>query len=357
MDATAFSPDYVTARSRFRAAVAGAGGRLETLPLDARGPGGESLGIDVAWLGAASPRRVLLHSSGLHGVEGFAGSAIQLQLLDDAPAIPADAALVLAHVLNPYGMAWLRRVNEENVDLNRNFLAPGTDYAGAPAAYGRFDAYLNPPSPPSRDFFVLRSAWLIARYGLPVLKQTFAGGQYEYPKGLFFGGRRLQQGPERLQAWVAERLGGAGSVVAIDVHTGLGPFGEDTLLVPEEPGSPLFERLRGVFGERVAGHDPARSVSYVLSGGYPTMLARVLPKATLYFLNQEFGTHKPIRVLHALRQENRWHHHGGGGLDHPTKRALKAAFCPDDAAWRDAVLARGRALLAQAAGLAFSASP
>lgn len=29
----------------------------------------------------------------------------------------------MVHVLNPYGMAWLRRVNENNVDLNRNFRA------------------------------------------------------------------------------------------------------------------------------------------------------------------------------------------------------------------------------------------
>jgi hypothetical protein len=30
--------------------------------------------------------------------------------------MPADAAIVLVHILNPYGMAWLRRFNENNVD-------------------------------------------------------------------------------------------------------------------------------------------------------------------------------------------------------------------------------------------------
>src|SRR5438477_12735844 len=128
-----FSPDYFTARDRFREAAAGAGGRMETLPLDAKGPGGENLGIDIAWFGAENPRRVLLHSSGLHGVEGFAGSAIQLQLLNDVPTISEDTALIVVHVLNPYGMAWLRRSNENNVDLNRNFLVD-EPYAGAPDA-------------------------------------------------------------------------------------------------------------------------------------------------------------------------------------------------------------------------------
>src|SRR5438093_8933584 len=114
--------------------AATAGGRLETLSLDAKGPNDEGLGIDIAWFGAENPRRVILHSSGLHGVEGFAGSAIQLQLLDSLPPLPKDAALILVHVLNPYGMAWLRRANENNVDLNRNCSPYGT-YGGARSAY------------------------------------------------------------------------------------------------------------------------------------------------------------------------------------------------------------------------------
>src|SRR5215471_3159223 len=122
-----FSPDYFTAKGRFREIVRAVGGRLETISIDAKGPNGEDLGIDIAWFGAENPRRVLLHSSGLHGVEGFAGSAIQLQLLNELPALAKDAAVILVHILNPYGMSWLRRANENNVDLNRNFLKDG-DY-------------------------------------------------------------------------------------------------------------------------------------------------------------------------------------------------------------------------------------
>src|SRR5438128_436045 len=114
------------------------GGRLEILPIAAKGPRGEDLSVDVGWFGAAEPDHVLVHSSGIHGVEGFAGSAIQLQIIDALPAIAENAALVLVHVLNPYGMAWLRRVNEENVDLNRNCLEDAA-YSGAPPAYAVCD--------------------------------------------------------------------------------------------------------------------------------------------------------------------------------------------------------------------------
>jgi Protein of unknown function (DUF2817) len=97
-----FSTDYITARQRFRDAVATSGGRLGSLKLAATGPQGEDLTIDVAWFGSEKPRRVFVHSSGLHGVEAFAGSAIQLQWLEEGIlALPEDAAIVLVHVLNP----------------------------------------------------------------------------------------------------------------------------------------------------------------------------------------------------------------------------------------------------------------
>src|SRR5436190_22592979 len=86
---TFFSPDYFTAQKRFRDAVIHGGGRLETIPLDAKGPNGEPLGIDIGWFGPQQPQRLLIHSSGLHGVEGFAGSAIQLQFLGKLPELPA----------------------------------------------------------------------------------------------------------------------------------------------------------------------------------------------------------------------------------------------------------------------------
>ncbi len=345
-----FSQNYITARSRFREAVKKAGGRLESLPLDAKGPAGEDLSIDIAWFGADQPRRVLLHSSGLHGVEAFAGSAIQLQWLEAGlPSIPDDAAIVLVHVLNPYGMAWLRRFNENNVDLNRNFLGPDEDYAGAPEGYRKLDSFLNPPTSPSSDFYYVRAGWLVARYGLSTLRQAVAGGQYDYPRGLFFGGKQLQQGPREYQDWLARHFPAVEHIAAIDVHTGLGKYGIDTLLVETEQ----YDTLKTIFGERVAPLAPERSPAYRVRGGYNSLLARMVPKAKSYFVCQEFGTYHSVRVLHALREENRWHQHGGGTVEHATKSELKEFFCPGDEAWRKAVLARGKELLQQATGLVF----
>jgi len=46
-----------------------------------------------------------------------------VNLLAHLPTTLAQGqAAVLVHAINPYGFAWTRRVNEDNVDLNRNFV-------------------------------------------------------------------------------------------------------------------------------------------------------------------------------------------------------------------------------------------
>jgi predicted deacylase len=122
----AFSPDYITARERFRAASSSFGYQHTAYPIDQISPTGEALTIDVSISNSPSPSSVVVISSGLHGVEGFLGSAIQLAFLEKhriiTSSLSSDIKVVLIHALNPYGFAWRRRWNEDNIDLNRNFL-------------------------------------------------------------------------------------------------------------------------------------------------------------------------------------------------------------------------------------------
>jgi hypothetical protein len=343
-----FSPDYITARSRFRAAARGAGARLHELPLAAAGPAGEALTIDAAWLGAPHARRVVLHTSGLHGVEAFAGSAIQGALLERPPALAADCALVLVHVLNPWGMAWLRRTNENNVDLNRNFLREGERWSGASEAYRQIDRTLNPRSLPARDFFVIRAQALALRHGFNTLKQAVAEGQYEFPRGLFYGGRELAEAPHLYLAWVAKHLERARYVLAIDVHTGLGRWAGEMLFPEPAPGATPATALEQALDRRLGAARDARA-AYAIRGGMGGRLSQTVPHAALDFILQELGTYRVLTVLHALREENRWHHYGAGTIDHPAKQRLREVLCPSDPAWRRQVVARGVALASAAA--------
>ncbi len=223
-----FSKNYAAARTRFIAAACAAGATMDELHLDAMGLDGMPLATEIAWFGSEAPERAIVHSSGIHGVEGFAGSAIQLALLSSELALPDDCALIVVHCLNPYGMAWRRRYNENNVDLNRNFVVDEAKRSGAADAYHRLAGLLNPTRLPGVDMFYPRALFSILNHGMPALRQAVAEGQYEYPKGLFFGGKQFEQSTMLFLGWLSLRLKSVRKLFAIDVHTGLGKWGSET---------------------------------------------------------------------------------------------------------------------------------
>ena len=351
-----FSPDYSTARNRFRDAARHAGASLDALMLEARGPLQEDLTIDIARLGGRDARRALLHTSGLHGVEAFAGSAVQLAILANPPALPAGCELVLVHALNPYGMAWRRRANENNVDLNRNFLRRDERWEGAPALYPRLDPLLNPPSAPARDGFRLRLALLALRHGPRVVRQAIAEGQYEFPRGLFFGGKSLEPGPRLYLDWLRRNLSQAAHLFALDLHTGLGRRGESTLILEPGTGATPALALARALGTQLV--DPAAGQAvFRIRGGMGGALPQTLPGARIDFLLQEIGTCPTLAVLQALREENRCHYFSPAGIHHPAKLALLDALSPASATWRKRAVVHGLTLLHAAAKFAYREGP
>src|SRR5205085_4675778 len=120
-----FASEYAEARAGFLAAAAKRGLTVETTLNPLKGAKGEDLATDAALLGAADAPSLLILTSGTHGVEGFCGSGCQRALLDDddmARRLEAGrVAVLVVHAVNPHGFSHLRRVNEDNVDMNRNF--------------------------------------------------------------------------------------------------------------------------------------------------------------------------------------------------------------------------------------------
>lgn len=329
---------------RFREDARRAGFELAAYPIGMQGPDGHALTIDVARRGPSRASRALVVSSGLHGIEGYFGSAVQRTWLAQAPhALVDDVRVVLVHALNPFGFAFHRRVNEENVDLNRNFLCQGEAYEGAHQAYRELDALLNPESAPRRlEPFLLRTLPSLRRHGFKTLKNAVAQGQYAYPRGLFYGGH----GPTTTQRLLGEHtagwLEGAERVVHLDLHSGRGKFGDYALCVDMAPTEPRFRGLARAFGaDVVEGFDP-NGVLYEVRGGLGRWLEALLPGTQYDCLLAEFGTYNALHVLAALRAENRAHHHAADrpALLRRAKRALFEAFCPRSPRWRRTVVAR-----------------
>lgn len=352
LDTAVFSSDYALARARFRDSAARAGFELAVYPIDQRGPDGIELTVDVAVRGPERASHALVVSSGLHGIEGYFGSAVQLAWLAEQDAhAPAARRTVLIHALNPYGFAWRRRVNEENVDLNRNFLLRDQSYRGAHPSYRELDGLLNPPSPPTPgEPFVLKAGWAIARRGFRALKNAVAQGQYEFPAGLFFGGTAPSRSARILAEHLPSWIGRPERVLHLDLHSGRGAYGRYALCVDRPARDPRVVELGKRFGAaHVEAFDP-RGVLYEIRGALGPWLEQLVPSVQYDCLLAEFGTYGALPVLAALRAENRAHHHAPDheALREQTKRRLLEAFCPVAERWRRLVLARALEVLRQA---------
>lgn len=338
-----YSPDYQTARRRFQSAATEANALQERHRLLPEKYVEHDLSIDVALIGNEYPDWTLVVSSGLHGVEGFFGSAIQSAVLaqfGSGRLLPDNGRIVLVHAINPFGFHFLRRVNEDNVDLNRNFILSEQEYKGRPPGYDRLNDFLNPQSPPSlMEPLWLKAMALLSRAGAPALKLGIVSGQYDYPKGLFFGGHKAAWSTCIVQSNFRRWLGGAQRIVHIDFHTGLGPFGTYKLLLPADTSDVKW--YQHWFGaESVEETMDENGTAYRSTGNMGRWLNQHLSDLDYRYFNAEFGTYSPLRTLGALRSENRAHYYSpsGSSAHNRAKARIKECFCPESKKWRTTTL-------------------
>lgn len=182
----------------------------------------------------------------------------------------------MVHAVNPVGMNEYRRFNENNVDLNRNGIITVSNSddddsnddsnsdSDSENVYSSFDDFLAKRDPNfagyddfhylfAPDFekddygdhgnlslyettlgYYAKAIPALAQHGMKALKRTMVAGQYHRPDGLMYGGREYQTSVRRLMEFFEEDrpefFRDSPSLVWIDVHTGLGPFGKDSVL-------------------------------------------------------------------------------------------------------------------------------
>jgi hypothetical protein len=302
--------------------------------------------IDWGFTGDPTAADVLVYTSGLHGIEGYAGSAVQRKLL----ALGESRPVLWLHALNPWGMANFRRVNESNVDLNRNFLPEGASYAADDAAYAQLDGLLNPKRPPVRDLFLAHAAYHLLRHGMSSLRNAVARGQYSFPEGIFYGGSKLEATTRELTGFLPGRLMGKRRVVHIDLHTARGPRGEYVAFLEKGDGTEQA-RAKPLFGTRLRAWEAGSADGYEMRGGMLPELMRRVPGVRYDAITLEFGTATDLSIVRALRAENQLHFHGRRTPDHPALHAMREAFYPDDARWQAGVVGHAQGIHRQAAAL------
>ena len=332
-----FRNDYAACRELFLERAGRSGGRLVRALNPALGPDDLKLTTDFLRLGPEEAEQALILVSGTHGAEGFAGSAIQCTWLAEEMILPANIAVVLVHGLNAFGFAHLRRVNENNVDLNRNFIDheaehPNNDsYAkiGTAMAATALDG-------PEREFQDRELERLKKEMGkMNVLRAI--GGQYDTPEGMFYGGRIPVWSNHALRKHLPALLPCLRQAAYVDIHTGLGPAGHGSLYCYHRRDTAEFELARLWWGEETS----AAAATTINHGKTGHGAMEALSPAQVICLTLEFGTLPFDDVLAALRDEHAFWWHSGRQRVTQIKSAFKAAFRLESTDWENRVVARG----------------
>jgi hypothetical protein len=271
-------------------------------------------------------------------------------------------ALLLVHAVNPFGFAWLRRVNESNVDLNRNFLRHPDEHVANPGYDELYEA-INPRSldEESEAWSRRRLAEWGREHGFPRLQEAITRGQYVHPEGVQFGGAQQEESNRRIREIARLELRGARRVAWIDLHTGLGPYGACEMITEAPPEHPAYRRGRAWYGEAARSPVAGESVSAALHGVMEHGIEGELPPGCEFTaFAPEFGTYDPTRVFWAMRADNWLHRLGDPGSDagRAIKRELLEVFSPSDPEWQRRVLEGGARVLRQTRdGLAAGSQP
>ncbi|MDE0063003.1 MAG: DUF2817 domain-containing protein [Gammaproteobacteria bacterium] len=363
-----FHRSYAAVRSAFRDAVRVSRGKVQTYPLPGAGPGGEPLATDVTRFGGLGASRVLFLVTGVHGVEGYCGAGALIAWLhgDGANRLPGDVAVVVVNLINPYGAAWLRRVNENNVDINRNFVDHGKGYRANPEYEALHDALLLGVLEPERiEAADQRVADFRGEQGDAAYMRAF-GGQHSHPRGVLFGGREPEWSQRLIQKLWQEHAGAASHAALIDFHSGMGPYGYGMPIAPYRPDDAAFERARDWYGDAVISMyaldkaDADTDGDALTGGAMIDAFAAELPGTVTTAIALEFGTYPFDDCIPAMRADA-WLHEFGqpdSPLGRQIARDWLEKFFPNDEDWQYMVRWRSRQVIAQALqGLAKDDSP
>jgi Protein of unknown function (DUF2817) len=341
----AFSANYAEARHKFRDAATAAGAVMTSYDLPTRGPAGEELTTDVARVGPADARNVLMTVSATHGAEGFCGSGIQVAAFNGlVRELPPDTALLAVHAINPYGFSWIRRVTEENVDLNRNFI----DHAEPLPENQGYEELAEAICPDEWTDAVLAAAQqrldaYAAEHGAAALQRAMSGGQYRHADGIFYGGTGVTRARRTLERIVADHLSGARRLAVIDFHTGLGPYGYGEPIVMHDAGTAALQRCYDWYGDKVTNPMLGTSSSAELYGDNLRAFETMLPKVEFTGMALEYGTLPSKEVLLAVRADNWLHQRGDLGTEKARilKRQMRDAFYCDADDWKSMLVEQG----------------
>lgn len=345
---------YEQARERFRSRLpalqaAWPRARLEVHTLPAS-DGDRDLSIDsIRADGLAGNERLLVFTTGEHGIEGYLGSAmLELFLEEYLPRLnPQTTGILLVHAINPWGMKHWQRNNAASVDLNRNFI--GAEFAALEdynPGYSRLASFLSPakrlgPRRLESLLFMDQTIHALVRFGARGLREAALNGQYRRPKGIYYGGQGLQVETGIVMGLYADAFNRYEQIVHLDIHTGYGPRNQMTLVTSPHERMNAVEITKRYGVPRVAACNPDEFYNIqgdMIDWEYSWM-AQNHPSARFFAATCEFGTYgdSTLAALRSLRTtvfKNQVNHFGASPADQAWVDAeYRELYLPSEPEW------------------------
>ncbi len=321
------------------------------------------LNIDYCYIPAqTSLNRLFIMTSAVHGVEGYAGSAVQQMFLREIiKDINLDEmGVLIIHAINPFGFKNYRRVTENNVDLNRNCSEESDLYLSENKGYDELNSFLNRKQKVSLTsfgdfFFPINAIQKILKYSMGTLRQAVLQGQYQHEKGVYYGGQDLEPSIKAVTPLIQQIAENYKLVFSIDLHTGYGENGTLHLFPSPLKDEKKKAKIESVFsGSRIDWGDS--DDFYTVTGDFTSFLGRALPEKDYLTMTFEFGTLDTqttmgsIKALHNVMAENQGIHYGYKTRkdEIKVKSRFLEGYYPSSEAWRSKVIEDSRSVLSQA---------
>ena len=318
----------------------------------------DELYIDTIYLPSIREKEnLIVLTTGVHGMEGYIGSVmLDVFFKEIYPTIDTEETgiLVVANV-NPYGMKYMRRYNENNVDLNRNFILDWTN----------FDLTSNKDYPEVKDFLqpkgkIGNALWHEVDFYLSLAKEALTKGadkvsdalltgQYEYAQGVYYGGTGDEVSTSYLKGVFNDCLDGEyKNIVHIDIHSGYGPRYNMVIF------NSVYETMNEVETKEAFGYDYVISYDsksfYATTGDTTDYFYRLAESKNtdkeLFSTCFEFGTIgdsflDSILSLKYTVDENRqhWYPTENKITSEVVKENYKELFYPTEKEWREKTVA------------------
>ncbi|QAS51254.1 M14 family metallopeptidase [Halobacillus litoralis] len=353
-----FNRSYAQSRNEFRKHLSTIKEKWPSAELFTQSIGKEEDNtIDIIYSEAnSSNKQVLFFTTGEHGIEGYAGAAVVHLFVEEYldQVDPQSTGICFVHAINPWGMKNLRRVTENNVDLNRNyFFEQGTVPETVNQYYAK-ESEIFQPNGVVKDIKKEKTA-LYEQLSKGMMNEGHSGiktakgmGQFEFERGVYYGGSEEEESTKHMKEWQHKILTTYSRVIHMDWHTALGPTNEVTMVMSEHDEREE-EELKAQYGMNNIKKFTPKNVKGDSTNYFHKLKKEVSPDTKLFSALFEFGTFgadkkAELRELTTIILENQLYWEGAV---HEEDRQwileeFNNMFYPDEEAWREAVLKEAR---------------